>query len=61
MAGLQATGVLGLLLDAKQTGSIAAIRPALGRLHAHGFRIGPSLRHHILDTAGELPPPQPLP
>ena len=53
-AGLAVTGVLGILLRAKRTGDITAIKPAIGLLHTQAhFFVSPSLEAKILAAAGE--------
>jgi uncharacterized protein len=47
------TGTLGLLLDAKKTGLISALRPQLDRLQSLRFRLAPHTRVAILQLAGE--------
>jgi predicted nucleic acid-binding protein len=51
---LKITGVLGILLRAKQQGQIASLRPEMERLRkeAHFF-ISPDLERRILQLAGE--------
>ena len=52
--GLQVTGALGILLRAKQRGSISAVRPLMDRLEQDLlFFISPKLRADILRLAGE--------
>jgi predicted nucleic acid-binding protein len=51
--GIPVTGTVGLLLKAKQTGVIAAIRPLLDALESNQFRIGPALRAEALKLANE--------
>lgn len=56
--GLRVVGVLGILLAGKRVGLIGALGPLLASLEADlGFRIGRSLRDHILVAAGEIPRP----
>jgi uncharacterized protein len=48
------TGVLGMLLDAKERGMLNAVKPVLDDLiHEAGFYVGSSLYTYILDLAGE--------
>jgi hypothetical protein len=47
------SGTLGVLLDAKQAGHLAVIRPLLDDLAVIGFHISASLREHVLRLAGE--------
>lgn len=52
--GLRTIGVVGILLQAKSAGLLAAIAPVLDQLaHDAGFWIGPSLRTRVLQLAGE--------
>lgn len=51
--GLLITGVVGVLIDAKDTGLIAAIKPLLGKLVAAGFYCSPNLIAQALELAGE--------
>lgn len=47
--GLQVTGVLGILLRAKQSGELSSIRPAIEALiQKAGFRIAPELLAKVL-------------
>ncbi len=53
-AGLLVTGVLGILLRAKKTGSIPALRPEIQSLRKNArFFIAPSLEASVLAAAGE--------
>lgn len=51
--GLQLTGTLGLLLDAKKSGLITAVEPYLDQLGALRFRLSRETRVAILKIAGE--------
>lgn len=51
--GLRLTGTLGLLLDAKRAGLIAAVGPLLDQLQALRFRVAPHTRAAVLKLAGE--------
>jgi predicted nucleic acid-binding protein len=51
--GLNLTGTLGVLLDAKRAGLIAAVAPQLDSLDALGFRLAPHTRAAVLKLAGE--------
>ena len=51
--GLQLTGTLGLLLDAKRAGLIPKVSPLLDQLQALRFRIAPHTRRAVLVLAGE--------
>ena len=53
--GLKLTGTLGVLLDAKRAGLIAAVAPYLDRLDALGFRVAKGTRLAVLRLAGEAP------
>lgn len=48
------TGVMGLLIRAKQTGAILEVRPLLDQLRSEEFRISSSLRTAVLQMVGEL-------
>ncbi|MEI7941500.1 MAG: DUF3368 domain-containing protein [Verrucomicrobiota bacterium] len=53
--GLRTIGILGLLLQAKSVGFLAAVRPVLDDLQREaGFWIVESLRQQVLDLAGEV-------
>ena len=53
--GLRVTGLLGVLLRAKEDKFLAEIRPLLDELsHEAGFWFSADLRHQILREAGEL-------
>jgi predicted nucleic acid-binding protein len=47
------TGTLGILLKAKQTGSLAALRPVIEQLRTLGFRVHPGTYEAILRLADE--------
>jgi hypothetical protein len=51
--GLNVTGTLGLLLDAKRAGLITAVGPLLDQLEALRFRVAPHTRTAVLKLAGE--------
>ena len=51
--GLNLTGTLGVLLDAKRAGLIVAVAPQLDNLYALGFRLAPHTRAAVLKLAGE--------
>jgi uncharacterized protein len=52
--GLRAIGILGLLLQAKSAGFLAAVRPVLDDLQREaGFWIAEPLRQQVLGLAGE--------
>jgi len=48
------TGTLGLLVDAKRQGLIAAVAPVLDELARHAFNMSQKVREQILDAVGEL-------
>ncbi len=53
-AGLRVTGVLGILLRAKQNGSLAEVRPVIEQLRAQaGFFISKPLEAKVIASAGE--------
>jgi uncharacterized protein len=53
-AGLSVTGVLGVLLRAKQSGEISAVRPEIQALRAKArFFVSPMLEAKFLASAGE--------
>jgi predicted nucleic acid-binding protein len=51
--GLPVVGTVGILLRAKQTGFITAVRPLLENLLEVGFRLSPAIRDKVLTDAGE--------
>ena len=51
--GLPVTGTLGVLITAKNSGLVAAIKPLLGQLTAAGFYISPQIIARVLLLAGE--------
>ena len=51
--GIAFTGTLGLLLDAKKRGLIAAVAPVLDELDRHNFNMSPRIRESILKAASE--------
>ena len=52
--GLRVVGVVGILLEAKSDGAIAAVRPHLdGLRHSAGFYLDDALYSHVLLLAGE--------
>ena len=51
--GVKFTGTLGILLDAKRIGLVAALAPLMDRLHQTGFRLSPQTRAAVLRHAGE--------
>lgn len=51
--GLRLTGTLGLLLDLKSAGHVAAVAPLLDRLEMLGFHLADRTRQAVLRQAGE--------
>jgi predicted nucleic acid-binding protein len=51
--GVPVTAKVGLLINAKQEGVIATVRPLLDALDANHFRISDALRAEALKLAGE--------
>lgn len=51
--GLRLTGTLGVLLDAKRAGLIAAVAPLADELQRLGFRLSGATRQAVLGLAGE--------
>jgi len=51
--GLHFTGTLGLLLDAREAGLVAEVRPLLDKLNALQFRLAPHTYEAVLRLAGE--------
>ena len=51
--GINVTGTLGLLVDAKATGLVTAVKPLLERLQGLGFWISRRARSLVLRKAGE--------
>jgi uncharacterized protein len=54
--GIRQTGTVGILLAAKQAGSISAIRPHLDKLISSGIRLSARLYEEALRLAGEAHP-----
>ena len=52
-SGLQVTGILGIVLAAKQQGFIPLVKPILNDLIANGFWIREQLYAEVLLVAGE--------
>lgn len=52
--GLIVRGTLGVLVQARRTGALPALRPVLERLVADGFRISPALIREALTAVGEM-------
>jgi predicted nucleic acid-binding protein len=53
--GLRYTGVLGILLKAKQDGIVSQLGPLLDDLQRVGFFLDAGTRTHVLQLAGEAP------
>jgi predicted nucleic acid-binding protein len=51
--GLQVTGTLGILLQAKQSGLLPSVRNAIAALEARGMWIAPALAAKAIRLAGE--------
>jgi predicted nucleic acid-binding protein len=51
--GLRVTGTLGILLHAKQSGLIGAMKPLVDAITAQGFRLSPELYRDVLGLARE--------
>ncbi|RTQ50203.1 DUF3368 domain-containing protein [Hymenobacter gummosus] len=51
---IQITGILGVLLKAKQRGVIPAVKPLLARIRQTNFRLSAELETQVLKLAGEL-------
>jgi uncharacterized protein len=52
--GRRVVGVLGVLIEAKKSGHVAAVRPVLEALTIQaGFRVSEQLRRQVLEAAGE--------
>ena len=53
--GIQYTGLLGVLLEAKTRNLLSAVSTELDRLQENtNFRIGPDVRRDVLGIAGKL-------
>jgi predicted nucleic acid-binding protein len=52
--GLAVRGTLGVLVRARESGAIAALRPVLDALAAEGFRMSPVLVDEALKRVGEV-------
>jgi len=54
--GLRTIGILGILLQAKTSGALPAVRPVMDALQRDaGFWLSESLRKQVLSLAGETP------
>ena len=51
--GLPLTGILGVLLKAKQLGHLPEVKPLILQLHQNGIRLGEALIERVLKLAGE--------
>ncbi|MBI3204188.1 MAG: DUF3368 domain-containing protein [Myxococcales bacterium] len=51
--GLAVTGTLGLLVRAKQTGSLTAVALVIDEIVSHGFRVDDGTRARVLRMARE--------
>jgi predicted nucleic acid-binding protein len=51
--GLQVTGTLGILLQAKQSGLLPSVRNAIAAIEARGMWIAPALAAKAIHLAGE--------
>ena len=51
---LRLTGTLGVLLKAKESGTIPLLKPVLDKLQALRFWVDPGTREAVLKLAGEL-------
>ena len=51
--GLRITGVLGVLLKAKQLGHLDAVRPYVDQMQQDGIRLSAALVQRVLELAGE--------
>jgi hypothetical protein len=49
------TGVLGILLKARQDGMVSQLAPLLDALQRDGFYLDVGTRSHVLQLAGEIP------
>jgi predicted nucleic acid-binding protein len=52
--GVNFTGTLGILFNAKQEGIIPALKPLIDKLQAADFRISPLIINKLLDLSNEL-------
>ncbi len=52
--GLAVRGTLGVLVQARQSGVLPALKPVLDALNAEGFRIAPVLVRQALEHVGEI-------
>lgn len=52
--GLNITGTLGLIVEAKLSGHIQSVRQMISMIKETNFRISPKLERAILEKSGEL-------
>lgn len=52
--GLNFTGTLGVLINAKQQGILKSVKPALGKIRETNFRLTQELEQRILKMVGEF-------
>jgi len=52
--GIKYTGLMGVLIKAKQKKLIGAVKPVLIKLEANNFRISENLKHSILKLSKEI-------
>ena len=52
--GINVTGTLGILVDAKNEGIISEIKPVLEKIRQTNFRLSKQLEMYVLHQAGEL-------
>jgi predicted nucleic acid-binding protein len=51
--GLFVRGTLGILVEAKRLGAVAAVRPLIEQMVVNGCRFAPELVEQVLRTVGE--------
>src|SRR6266545_2657220 len=56
--GIAVRGTLGVLVQARQTGALPALRPVLDALVSEGFRVAPALMRAALSRIGERAEPK---
>jgi hypothetical protein len=56
--GITVRGTLGVLVQARLTGALPALRPAVDALLAEGFRVAPNLIQLALAQVGEGSEPE---
>lgn len=52
--GLNVTGVMGVLIEAKRQNLIGAVKPSIDSLRARGFRISENLYREVLILVREI-------